>query len=108
MTVAAIMGEFVLRANHGGTGQLPGEKPGSDARGVLPSDPSAPQYYETDRCPDDRRHGQLNHPHAAGDSRVLYPLGGRSVSGGNPSLLTGTDRSPQELEGISVSKRQSI
>ncbi len=40
---------------------------------------------------------------------VLYALWrGWSVSGGTPSLLTGTDRSPQELEGINVSERQSI
>jgi hypothetical protein len=34
--------EPVLRANHGGTGQLPGEKPGSDARSDIPSDLGAP------------------------------------------------------------------
>ena len=36
------VGELVLRANHGGTGQLPGENPGSDARGDIPSDPGPP------------------------------------------------------------------
>ena len=36
------VGELVPRANHGGTGQLPGEKPGSDAHGEIPSDPGAP------------------------------------------------------------------
>ncbi|HSQ50348.1 MAG TPA: CusA/CzcA family heavy metal efflux RND transporter, partial [Nitrospiraceae bacterium] len=40
---------------------------------------------------------------------VLYALWrGWSVSGGTPSLLTGTGRAPQELEGINVSERQSI
>ena len=40
---------------------------------------------------------------------ALYALWrGWSMSGGTLSLLTGTDRSPQELEGISVSERQSI
>ena len=38
------VGELVLRANHGGMGQLPGEKPGSDARAEIPSDPGAPKY----------------------------------------------------------------
>ena len=39
---------------------------------------------------------------------VRYALWrGWSVSDGTPSLLTGIDRSPQELEGISVSKRQN-
>ena len=39
--------KLVPRANRGGSGQLPGEKPGSDARGERPSDPGAPQIVVT-------------------------------------------------------------
>ena len=38
------VGELVPRATRGGSGQLPGKKPGLDARGERPSDPGAPQY----------------------------------------------------------------
>ncbi|MEP6933144.1 MAG: hypothetical protein ABI988_04265 [Nitrospirota bacterium] len=40
------VGKLVPRANRGGSGQLPGEKPGSDARGDIPSDPGAPKYRD--------------------------------------------------------------
>jgi len=40
---------------------------------------------------------------------VLYALWrGRSVSGGAPPLLTGTDRALQKQEGMNVSERESI
>ena len=36
------VGKSVPWATRGGSGQLPGKKPGSDARGEIPSDPGAP------------------------------------------------------------------
>ena len=41
------VGKLVLQANHSGTGQLPGKKPGSDACSDIPSDSGAPQIVIT-------------------------------------------------------------